>query len=57
MKVYDILGNEIAVLVNEKKEPGSYEVEFNGSNFARGVYYYKFSAGKISETRKMLLLK
>lgn len=57
LKVYDILGNEIAVLVNEKKEPGSYEVEFNGSNFASGVYYYKFSAGKLSETRKMLLLK
>ncbi len=57
MKVYDILGNEIAVLVNEKKEPGNYEVEFNGSNFASGVYCYKFSAGKFSETRKMLLLK
>ena len=55
--VYDVLGNEVAVLVNEKKEPGNYKVEFDGSNLASGIYYYKLSASEFSETKKMMLLK
>lgn len=57
LKVYDILGNEIETLINETKPGGTYEVEFNGSKLASGVYIYKLTAGKYSASRKMLLLK
>jgi hypothetical protein len=57
LKVYDILGNEIAALVNELKPPGTYEVAFDGSGLSSGIYFYKLSVGKYSETRKMLLMK
>ncbi len=55
--VYDLLGREVAVLVNEKLRPGEYEVDFNASNYPSGVYYYKLSAGNFSETRKMVIVK
>jgi cyclomaltodextrinase / maltogenic alpha-amylase / neopullulanase len=55
--VYDILGREVAVLVNERKTPGSYEVTFDGRGLASGVYIYRMSAGTFVQTRKMLLLK
>jgi hypothetical protein len=59
--VYDILGNEIAVLINEQKPPGNYKVEFNASsinkNLASGIYIYKLTVGSFSQSRKMLLLK
>jgi type IX secretion system substrate protein len=59
--VYDILGNKITTLVNEQKPPGTYEVEFNGESVGRritsGIYFYKLSVGKYSETKKMLLMK
>jgi hypothetical protein len=59
--VYDILGNEIAKLVNEEKQPGSYEVEFVGRNGVStqpsGVYYYQLKAGQYIETKKMVFLK
>jgi hypothetical protein len=57
LKVYDILGNEIATLVNEVKLAGNYEVEFDGSSFSSGVYFYKINAGKFIKTGKMILLK
>ena len=57
LKVYDILGNEIAILVNEIKPAGSYEVEFNAKNLPSGIYFYKLQEGSFSETRKMVLLK
>jgi len=57
LSVYDILGNEVAELVNEKRSAGSYEVKFDGSNVASGVYFYKLTAGKFSETKRMILLK
>ena len=57
LKIYDILGNEIATLVNEKKSPGTYEVDFNGEGLTSGIYFYKLSVGKYSETKKMLLMK
>jgi hypothetical protein len=57
LKVYDVLGNEIATLVKEEKEPGFYEVEFDASNFSSGVYYYKIISGEFIQTRKMVYLK
>ena len=61
LKVYDVLGNEIATLVNEEKQAGSYEVEFNTAssikNPASGIYFYRLQAGNFVETRKMILLK
>ncbi|MBK8553198.1 MAG: T9SS type A sorting domain-containing protein [Ignavibacteria bacterium] len=57
LKVYNTLGNEVVTLVNEKQNPGSYEVEFNGHNLSSGIYFYKFEAGDFKETRRMILLK
>ena len=57
LKVYDILGREIATLVNEEKQAGEYEVEFNGSNLPSGIYFYQLKAGNYIETKKMVLLK
>ncbi|MCW8804486.1 MAG: Omp28-related outer membrane protein [Ignavibacteriaceae bacterium] len=62
LKVYDVLGNEVATLVNEEKTAGSYEVEFAGhsdagQNLTSGIYFYKLQTGSIVETKKMLLLK
>jgi hypothetical protein len=58
LKIYDILGNEIATLVNEQKTAGRYEVEFNAINLPSGVYFYRIqsSTGFVS-TKKMLLIK
>jgi photosystem II stability/assembly factor-like uncharacterized protein len=55
--IYDILGREVTTLVNEQLKPGTYEVEWNASNYPSGVYYYKLSSGEFSETRKAVLLK
>jgi len=55
--VYDVLGNEVAKLVNEHKPAGSYEVSFNGVNLPSGVYIYRIKAGNFSHSRKMILLK
>ncbi|HEY5533362.1 MAG TPA: T9SS type A sorting domain-containing protein [Ignavibacteria bacterium] len=55
--VYDIIGREIQTLVNEKLNPGSYEVTFDGSNLPNGVYFYKLRAGEYTETKKMLMIK
>ncbi|MCW9097465.1 MAG: aryl-sulfate sulfotransferase, partial [Ignavibacteriaceae bacterium] len=57
MKVFDVLGNEIATLVNEEKPAGKYEVEFNASTLPSGVYFYQLKAGKFIKTKKMVLLK
>ena len=57
LKVYDILGREVATLVNEEKPAGEYEVEFNGTNLPSGIYFYQIKAGNYSETKKMVLLK
>jgi len=57
LKVYDVLGKEIATLVNEEKPSGHYEINFNASNLASGIYYYQLRAGEFVETKKMLLLK
>jgi hypothetical protein len=56
--VYDILGNEVETLVNEKKLSGSYEVEFSGSNLPSGIYFYSLSIdGNLVDTKRMILLK
>jgi hypothetical protein len=55
--VYDLLGREVAVLVNERKAPGSYEVRFDGSGLASGVYVYRLIAGTFVQSKTMLLLK
>ncbi|MDZ7624526.1 MAG: T9SS type A sorting domain-containing protein [Ignavibacteriaceae bacterium] len=57
IKIYDILGNEIAILVNEEKTTGSYEVEFNASKLSSGIYFYTLSAGNFFSTKKMILLR
>lgn len=57
IKIYDVLGNEIAVLVNREQHPGNYEVVFNADNLAAGIYYCRLISGKYSEVRKMVLLK
>ncbi len=57
LKVYDILGREVATLLNEEKHPGSYEVEFDGSNLSSGIYFYRLQARDFSDTKKFILLK
>jgi len=57
LKVYDVLGNEVATLVNEEKPAGSYEVEFPAEGLTSGIYFYKFQAGSFVETKKMILMK
>lgn len=61
--VFDALGQEVAILVNEQLQPGTYEVDFDGSKLASGVYYYKLNtstplgATEFVETKKMVLIK
>jgi uncharacterized Ntn-hydrolase superfamily protein len=57
LKVYDVLGNEVALLINEEKVVGTYEVEFDASALTSGVYFYKIRAGEYSDTKKMILLR
>jgi hypothetical protein len=57
LKVYDVLGNEVATLVNEEKPAGIYEVAFNASDLSSGVYFYQLKTGNFISTKKMILLK
>ena len=57
IKIYDILGKEISMILNEFKSPGNYSIEFNGSNLASGVYFYQLKSGNFVQTRKMILIK
>ncbi|MDP2364749.1 MAG: T9SS type A sorting domain-containing protein, partial [Ignavibacteria bacterium] len=57
LKVYDILGREVATLINEYKPAGSYEQVFNASSIASGVYVYKLQAGDYINSKKMLMIK
>ena len=57
LKIYDLLGREVATLVNEVKPAGTYEIEFDASDLPSGVYFYKLSAGSFISTKKMILLK
>ncbi len=57
LKVYDMLGKEVATIVNEDKKAGRYIVDFDGTNLASGVYFFKFQVASFVQTRKMILLK
>jgi len=57
LKVYDILGNEVATLINEFRAAGVYEVNFNSTHLSSGIYIYKLIANRFVETRKMILEK
>ena len=57
LKVYDVLGNEVATLVNEFRNAGSYEIEFNASTLSSGIYFYRLSDGSFIQTKKMILIK
>jgi hypothetical protein len=57
LKIYNVLGQEVATLVNQDQRPGNYVVDFNASNLASGVYMYRLESGNYSLTKKMVLLK
>jgi hypothetical protein len=57
LKVYNLLGQEVAALVNEVKAPGTYALDWNAEGFPSGVYFYKMQSGSFTETRRMLLLR
>jgi len=57
LKIYNLLGKEVATLVNEKKDRGAYAVAFNAGELSSGVYFYRLTAGDFSDTRKMILVK
>jgi hypothetical protein len=57
LKVYDVLGREVATLVNEVKPPGEYSVVFDGTNLPSGVYFYRLTAGGFTETRRMIVIR
>jgi hypothetical protein len=57
LKVYDVLGNEVATLVNEYKPAGEYQIDFNAANLTSGTYIYRLVSGGFSQTGKMILLR
>jgi len=57
LKVYDILGNEVAVLINEEKPAGYYSVEFNAADLPSGIYIYRLTSGNYSSAKKLILLR
>jgi hypothetical protein len=57
IKIYDALGREIEILVNENLRPGVYEVDWNASAYPSGIYFYSLSAGDYMQTKKMILVK
>jgi hypothetical protein len=57
VSVYDVSGKEVAVLVNEYLQAGTYEVRFDSGNLPSGIYFYRMEAGKFTETKKLIILK
>ena len=57
LKVYDVLGREISVLVNDRKDVGVHEVKFDGSNLASGMYFYRLQAGEFVQTKRLIILE
>jgi len=55
--VFDLLGRELAVLVDERKEPGRYEARFDASGLSSGVYFYRMRSGDFVETHTLMLLR
>lgn len=57
LKIYDVLGNEVASLINEEKPAGNFEVEFDSNGLPSGIYLYTIQAGNFTDSRKMIILK
>ncbi|HRE11426.1 MAG TPA: T9SS type A sorting domain-containing protein, partial [Ignavibacteria bacterium] len=57
LKIFDVLGREVATLVNEVKQPGFHTADFNASNMASGIYFYRIDAGEFTSVKKMMLVK
>jgi hypothetical protein len=57
LKIFDVLGKEVATLVNEMKQPGFHTVDFNASNLASGIYFYRIDAGEFTSVKRMVLIK
>ena len=57
IRLYDILGREVTVIVNEVRNAGYHTVQFDGSKLSSGIYFYKMNAGKFSGVKKMSLIK
>lgn len=57
LKIYDLLGREVAVLINENLKAGQYQIDWNASDYSSGIYFYRLTAGNYSEMRRMILLK
>ncbi|NLH61590.1 MAG: T9SS type A sorting domain-containing protein [Ignavibacteriales bacterium] len=57
LKLFDVLGNEVATIVNGEKSSGRYEVQFDATGLSSGVYFYRLQAGKYIETKKMMVVK
>ena len=57
LKVYNVMGKNVATLVNNKQENGNYEVTFNGENLPSGIYFYRLEANGTTINKKMILLK
>jgi hypothetical protein len=57
LKIYDLLGREVTTLVNQQLKPGTYEVEFDGTNYPSGVYFYKLISGDFLDVKKLVLIK
>lgn len=55
--VYDMLGKEVATLVNQQLTPGSYNIDFNGTKLSSGVYFYKLITSEFTDIKKMMLVK
>ena len=57
LKIFDVIGNEIATIVNQELSAGNYTKQWNAENMSSGVYYYQLKAGNFSETKKLVLLR
>ncbi|PIQ09167.1 MAG: hypothetical protein COW71_07935 [Ignavibacteriales bacterium CG18_big_fil_WC_8_21_14_2_50_31_20] len=57
LKIYDILGREVATLVNKQQKAGNFEVQFDASNLTSGIYFYRLQSGSFVDSKKMILLK
>ena len=57
LKVYDVIGNEITTLINEKKDTGNYSVKYDASSLSSGTYIYQLRMGSFVETKKLILIK
>jgi hypothetical protein len=57
LSIYNVLGDEVAKLVNQNMQPGHYEITWNALNFSSGAYFYKLSAGDFTQTKQMILVK